>query len=458
MKTRLLLLISHAIVGGIVVIAAFASSGLGVTLQGLTTVAVAAISIAVVNVYLGKRLQSGFSQLALLGSDGSSDQPVETGLPELDAIANQWSQRFKKQDDIEANFRTFEREVDAILSLLDRRRAGDTRTSVQLRAVLSGIGNNMNTLMAQIQQSVVEIGRCTEEIVASGGDQDNVVAKTADCIQQICDNLDTVRQQTNAAQMQIESAEGSVAGALDRVTELTDQLGRLRSCSVASQKQLRAFGDPTRQICSIVDTISDVAERTDLLALNASIESIRAGEHGRGFAMVADEIRKLAEQTSQAAREIGVLAEALLTETNDAIEAIGRQHGEIDCETGLEAIRDHLQQLKNGARENAQRIEQINGASVQQQQIIHNIGAVVEKLVDTSKADRTRADHACWAMKSLAKTTIDMDTSIKRLRRCNNQNDAISNAATSTAAMTQVLQSTQANIGTTNSASEPVSI
>ncbi len=458
MKMRSLLLLSHLIVAGLVLAAVLASTALGITIQVLSGVVFAAVGIAAATLYVGSRFQLSIRQLGALTSDGSPEQVPETGLVEFDIIADQWIKKFERQDDIEANFRMYEREVDALLSLLDRRRSGDTRTTVQLRAALSGIGNDMNSCIGQLQQDVLQIGRCTEEIVAGAGNHDEIASKIGDYIERVSGNIDTVRQQAEAAQLQIESEQGTFSTALELVSELSDGLGRLRSCSVAGKKQLRAFGDPTRQICAIVETISDVAERTDLLALNASIESIRAGEHGRGFAMVADEIRNLAEQTSQAAREIGVLAESLLTGTKDSVEAITREQSEIEAESTLETMQQQLEKLTRAASDNAQRIKQISSAESEQHQFIQNITATVEKLVDTSKADRTRADHACWAMKSLAKTTIDLDASIKRLRRCSNQPEVVADDSDTGAAMAEILQSTQSIIDTSNSASTPVAV
>jgi methyl-accepting chemotaxis protein len=88
------------------------------------------------------------------------------------------------------------------------------------------------------------------------------------------------------------------------IAQLNDGLEVIASQTRANEKRLRGLADPSQQISAFVETISDIAARTDMLALNASIESIRAGEHGRGFAVVADEVRKLADQAAQATREI----------------------------------------------------------------------------------------------------------------------------------------------------------
>src|SRR5205807_3612596 len=86
------------------------------------------------------------------------------------------------------------------------------------------------------------------------------------------------------------------------------------------------------EIGTIVELIRGISSRTDMLALNATIESVRAGEHGRGFAVVAEEIRKLAERTAGATREIGTLVEAIQADTYESIRALGEEQSEMDQE------------------------------------------------------------------------------------------------------------------------------
>ena len=105
--------------------------------------------------------------------------------------------------------------------------------------------------------------------------------------------------------------------AAKRVTEMAESFRQI--AKVISQLNERAG-----QIGSIVSTISRVADQTNLLALNAAIEAARAGEHGRGFAVVADEVRKLAEESNEAAMQIGLLAKSIIEETSQAVEVTNK--------------------------------------------------------------------------------------------------------------------------------------
>ena len=108
-------------------------------------------------------------------------------------------------------------------------------------------------------------------------------------------------------------------------------MDRLLTRIEANGRKVRRLEDRSTEIGVIVDLIRGISSRTDMLALNATIESIRAGEHGRGFAVVAEEIRKLAERTAGATREIGTLVEAIQADAQESIQALGEEQAEMQA-------------------------------------------------------------------------------------------------------------------------------
>ena len=99
-------------------------------------------------------------------------------------------------------------------------------------------------------------------------------------------------------------------------------MGQITATVDQSAESVAELGERSQEIGEIINTISGIAEQTNLLALNAAIEAARAGEHGRGFAVVADEVRKLAEQSSEAANEVASIIQAIQNETQKAVSSM----------------------------------------------------------------------------------------------------------------------------------------
>ncbi|MEM7475499.1 MAG: methyl-accepting chemotaxis protein [Planctomycetota bacterium] len=213
--------------------------------------------------------------------------------------------------------------------------------------------------------------------------------------------------------------ERTATTALELLGELSKGMQHVQAESMNCEKNVRALSDPTRQISAIVESIGDIASRTDLLALNASIESIRAGEHGQGFAVVADEVRKLAEQSSEATREINSLLESIHMVTQESLRGISREREQVDSELRrVKKAEESLREMMELGQE-ARSIEQITESASQQLQITQDVIESVEQISGLAKSNRCNAESAGWTIKSLATGNPQIDAFVKRLCECN---------------------------------------
>jgi methyl-accepting chemotaxis protein len=153
----------------------------------------------------------------------------------------------------------------------------------------------------------------------------------------------------DAATERMSPLSGQVTAALARgghaIEATAVGMGAIKDAVGEAAVNVAALGAKSDQIGAIVETIDDIAEQTNLLALNAAIEAARAGEQGKGFAVVADEVRKLAERSSRATKEIATLIDEVQRETHKAVEAMESSASKVDAGSGLarqsaDALRD----------------------------------------------------------------------------------------------------------------------
>ena len=278
-----------------------------------------------------------------------------------------------------------------------------------LMAQLGVMRNILHELIASISQNMKSLNQSAKELSGSAASsahttemQAEAAASMAASVEQLSVSIDQVEEHANEARSvtQASSAQSSEGGRI--IHEAATEMGHIADAvnnTAGTIKELEGFSD---QISSIVQVIKDIADQTNLLALNAAIEAARAGEQGRGFAVVADEVRKLAERTGNSTQEISSMIGKIQQGTQRAVQemeagvkrvgdGVDLAHKAGDSVTGIrhsaerttQAVDDISLALKEqavAARDIAQKVERIAQGSEQNSAAVAETAASAERL------------------------------------------------------------------------------
>ena len=236
--------------------------------------------------------------------------------------------------------------------------------------------------------------------VAEGSGNQKVAAESmVVAIEQMTAGVNAVADHASqtAANAQV-ARELSLKGA-DIVTSASREIEQIARSVEDSAQVITALGEHSEAISGIVKVIREIADQTNLLALNAAIEAARAGEQGRGFAVVADEVRKLAERTSSATTEISTMITAIQTETKTAIASIDAGSAQAHAGAALaQKAADSLQQINVGAQQTMEKVDAIaaaiNAHSREADQIVGHVREIMEMVGRNSVGAQETLDEA----------------------------------------------------------------
>jgi methyl-accepting chemotaxis protein len=272
----------------------------------------------------------------------------------------------------------------------------------QVALAINTMTDNLRGLMRQVAESAEQLAASSEQLNASADQAAVTATQIAQSITDVADGSATqlraveessaAVEQMSATIQQVTANAEIVAGTsaqaaeaagkgTEQISTAVRQIANIEKTVADSAQIVQTLGDRSKEIGQIVDTISSIAGQTNLLALNAAIESARAGEAGRGFAVVAEEVRKLAEQSQEASKQIGELISAIQADTDKAVAAMESGTHEVKVGSGVvnsagqafEHILTLVNQASAQSRDMSLAIRQMAGGS---QQIVASIKAI----------------------------------------------------------------------------------
>ncbi|EHS58686.1 methyl-accepting chemotaxis protein [Paenibacillus sp. Aloe-11] len=310
-----------------------------------------------------KQLMYGISEV----SQGNLDVQIHAGQDDL-GLVNQ-------------NFNDMVSHINSIMTKVKQTTDEVNESAKELLAICEQNGVNSNI----INQNINEITNNIRAQEKATGDSARAMSEMASVIQNIAASSTTVAEEANSVEKR--SNEGN-----EIIGKVSSQMHLITDSVTNTSRIIKLLDNRSQEIGNIIGTISGISSQTNLLALNASIEAARVGEEGKGFAVVASEVRKLAEQSAEATKQITTLIEEIQSEIGQAV--ISMEKGNVEVQNGIvvagqagELFSDILQATKNVAlqiQEVSSATEEISAGTQEMTATADDLSSTVSKTADNS--------------------------------------------------------------------------
>jgi methyl-accepting chemotaxis protein len=323
--------------------------------------------------------------------------------------------------------------VDEAGQVLEVMATGDLRVRMKgnykgdnekLKNNINLLGDSLSHLIMQVNESVhssassaSEISATSDSLAASTQEQSTQADEVASAVEQMSRTVTDNAMSANKTS-EVANENGAIAkeGAIvveQTVTKMRDIAKVVKDSAGNIQK----LGDSSKQIGEIISVIDDIADQTNLLALNAAIEAARAGEQGRGFAVVADEVRKLAERTTEATKQIADMIKGIQKETDAAVVAMNEGTNEVNSGIELaDKAGTSLNKILESTQEVIDMINQIAAASEEQSATSEQISKNVVSISKVTAESAQRVEDVSKTANELARATEDLSILMQKFK------------------------------------------
>ncbi|MBP1909500.1 methyl-accepting chemotaxis protein [Methanolobus bombayensis] len=325
--------------------------------------------------------------------------------------------------------RTITKPIENMVDVTERIASGDLTVDIEndskdeiglLAESVRSMQGNLKEIIdemysgSSILSSTVEgVAASSEEISASSSEISNSIieisngitvqsSKSEDVAKAMFDLTEVVQEVANNSQRAADDAKecNDVIGSLRTITEdLLYKMDKIKTASSESAEAIMDLDGKSKQIGEIVNLITSIADQTNLLALNAAIEAARAGEHGKGFAVVADEVRKLAENSGNAANQIADLIHEIQEGTNNAVDSM--QHGTEEVSNGSEALNEAanvIEKVVESGNNIAIMVQDIAAAAQEQSASIQEISSSIDEVASITQQSASGMESTTYAI------------------------------------------------------------